>query len=44
MRQWARKRAADGNGWTYQELPTVHNAMMTASALLTRTLLQIAAR
>jgi pimeloyl-ACP methyl ester carboxylesterase len=44
MRQWARKRAADRDGWTYQELPTVHNAMMTAPDLLTRALLQIAAR
>lgn len=44
MRQWARKRAADRDGWTYEELPTVHNAMMTKPDLLTRTLLRIAAR
>lgn len=44
MRQWARKRAADRDGWTYEELPTVHNAMMTEPDLLTRVLLRIAGR
>ena len=44
MRQWARQRAAAHDGWSYEELPTVHNAMMTAPALLTQALLSIAER
>ena len=43
MRQWARTRAATGGGWTYEELATVHDAMVTAPDLLTQTLLRLAA-
>jgi len=38
MRQWARRQP----GWKYEELPTVHNAMMTAPDALTQMLLRIA--
>lgn len=38
MRQWARKQP----GWKYEELATVHNAMMSAPDALTAKLLNIA--
>ncbi|VTU34351.1 haloalkane dehalogenase [Variovorax sp. PBS-H4] len=42
MRQWARTQAAAGKDWTYEQLPSVHNAMMTVPELLTQSLLRLA--
>lgn len=42
MRQWAREQAAAGKGWTYEQLSSVHNAMMAEPELLTQSLLRLA--
>lgn len=42
MRQWAREQAAARKDWTYEQLPAVHNAMMTVPELLTQSLLRLA--